>query len=140
MNRRSADPMVRKSPGYGLPVLASPRIRALPLRLPGRDGAVVWVPMAVALACGLWAVAVPSPWTDELVTMDVAQRSLPQLWALVHHTDAVHGVYYLLVHAVVRIFGVSPLTVRLWDTGSRARWAGRRWSTRGRWWPSAGGC
>ena len=69
------------------------------------------VPAATALALGLWGIGrQDSMWRDESVTYQVAHRSLGDIWGLLHHIDAVHGLYYLLMHAV---FG-------LWDGGLTA--------------------
>lgn len=82
--------------------------------LPGRRGDAlrravpVLLPAAAASALGLWGIdRRDSMWRDESVTYQVAHRSLGQLGHLLAHTDAVHGPYYLLMHAV---FG-------LWDGG-----------------------
>lgn len=41
----------------------------------------------------------PSLWFDEGATISAsASRSLPELWRLLGHIDAVHGLYYLLMH------------------------------------------
>lgn len=40
----------------------------------------------------------PSLWVDESATVSATARPLPELWTLVQHTDAVHGLYYLLMH------------------------------------------
>lgn len=51
-------------------------------------------------------------WRDEVVTYDMARRSLPDLWATLAEVDAVHGLYYLLLHGLFRVFGgVDPLLV-----------------------------
>lgn len=73
----------------------------------------VWVPAMAALALGLWKTGTPSLWTDELVTIDVARRSLQQIWKLLGHVDAVHGLYYVLMHVVVETAGFTPAIVRL---------------------------
>ncbi|GFG75693.1 mannosyltransferase [Mycobacterium botniense] len=47
----------------------------------------------------------PSLWFDEGATISAsAGRSLPQLWRLLGHIDAVHGVYYLLMHGWFMLF------------------------------------
>ncbi|TXS51939.1 hypothetical protein EAO77_22405 [Streptomyces sp. t39] len=46
-------------------------------------------------------------WRDESVTYQVAHRSVPEIVDLLRHADAVHGLHYLLMHA---LFGV-------WDGG-----------------------
>ncbi len=58
------------------------------------------------LAVGLLAAVVsgvaasrPSLWFDEGATISAsASRSLPDLWRLLGHIDAVHGLYYLVMH------------------------------------------
>jgi mannosyltransferase len=77
-----------------------------PLRRPGR----LLDPLAVAvLAAVVGAVGAshPSLWFDESATISSASRSIPELWTLLGHIDAVHGLYYLLMHGW---FAVFPLT------------------------------
>jgi mannosyltransferase len=52
-------------------------------------------------------------WQDELVTLDVALRTPAQLLALIGEVDAVHGAYYLFMHAWVSGFGDSTTALRL---------------------------
>ncbi|WP_079178000.1 glycosyltransferase family 39 protein [Streptomyces mangrovisoli] len=42
-------------------------------------------------------------WRDEAASFQVARRSVPQIWRLLHGVDAVHGLYYLLMHAVLAV-------------------------------------
>lgn len=76
-----------------------------------------WLPAAVAglasLASGLYRLGVPSLWRDEAATIEAAQRPLLQIFALLHHLDAVNGAYYLLMHPVVLALGTSAAAVRL---------------------------
>lgn len=76
-------------------------------------GRVWWAPAGIALILGLWRTGAPSLWTDELVTVDVARRTLPQIARLLGHVDAVHGLYYALMHAFVEVAGFGAATVRL---------------------------
>ncbi|MGW1871208.1 hypothetical protein ACWCPS_37430 [Streptomyces mauvecolor] len=69
--------------------------------------------MIVGLGLGLWGIAGVSAGTDELVTMDVARRSGPQLVELLGHVDAVHGLHYVLMYLVGQAAGVSVFTMRL---------------------------
>lgn len=63
---------------------------------------------------------VPSPWYDEAATISAATRSLPQLFFLLQNVDAVHGAYYLLMHAWFDLVGYSPLSLRLPSTVATA--------------------
>ncbi|MFF4561160.1 glycosyltransferase family 39 protein [Streptomyces sp. NPDC001435] len=67
----------------------------------------------LSLALGLWGVRRDgSLWRDEAVTYDLARRGLPELWRTLERADAVHGLYYLLMHALFRVFGwADPLLV-----------------------------
>jgi mannosyltransferase len=71
---------------------------------------VIGVSAAAFTAWGSW---VPSLWGDEAATVLSAERSLPSLWAMVQHLDAMHAVYYLLMHFWIGAFGASPFAVRL---------------------------
>ena len=64
-----------------------------------------------------WAIAVfatavsaawacrPSLWFDEGATISAAaSRTLPELWRLLGHIDAVHGAYYLVMHGWFALF------------------------------------
>ncbi|PJE21061.1 MAG: hypothetical protein CK431_23800 [Mycobacterium sp.] len=64
-----------------------------------------WVVAALtALISGAWAGR-PSLWFDEGATITAAaSRTLPELWKLLGHIDAVHGFYYLLMHGWFAIF------------------------------------
>jgi len=63
----------------------------------------VVVPVAVMLALGLWGLDRGGMWGDEGVTYLVGRRTVPQIWHLLHGVDAVHGLYYLLMHAVLAV-------------------------------------
>ncbi|MFE6360147.1 glycosyltransferase family 39 protein [Streptomyces sp. NPDC057806] len=63
----------------------------------------VGLPAALVLALGLWGIDRGGIWRDEAVTFQVARRSVPEIWRLVHGVDAVHGLYYLLMHPVLAL-------------------------------------
>ncbi|MER6384858.1 glycosyltransferase family 39 protein [Streptomyces sp. NPDC001250] len=52
---------------------------------------------------GLWGLDRDGMWRDEAVSFQVARRTVPQIWRLLHDVDAVHGLYYLLMHAVLAV-------------------------------------
>lgn len=55
-------------------------------------------PVSAALALGFWGLDRGSMWQDESVSFEVSQRTLGQILALLRRHDAVHGLYYLLLH------------------------------------------
>lgn len=71
------------------------------------------VPVVVMAALGLFQINVPQLWRDEFATWTASTRTLPQLWAMLHNTDAVLGVYYFGLHFWIEIFGDSPAAMRL---------------------------
>lgn len=86
-------------------------------RVPGRPRLAWYWPAAVAgavmLALGLWGLARDSAMgNDEVVTRWAALLRLPQLAHLLRDIDAVHGAYYLFMHAWMAV-GTSPLVMRI---------------------------
>jgi mannosyltransferase len=80
-----------------------------------RTPVVVAACVAVALATCLPGLGrQPLSW-DEAVTANAASRPLPDLWALVRHTDAPLGLYYLLMHGWTGLLaGVDVRTTETW--------------------------
>lgn len=68
-----------------------------------RRRTAVGLPGLVMLAVGLWGLDRGGMWRDEAVSFQVGRRTVPQIWRLLHDVDAVHGVYYFLVHAVLAV-------------------------------------
>ena len=74
------------------------------------------VPLVVALAgtaVSSVAITTPSVWFDEAATVSGATRSIPELLHMLGKVDAVHGLYYGLMHVVFGAVGYSPLSLRL---------------------------
>lgn len=72
------------------------------------------LPPLLAAALGLWGLRRDgSMWRDESVTWQVAHRPLGQLWELLGQVDAVHGLYYLLMHGVFLLWDGGLWTLRL---------------------------
>ncbi|MFF0381394.1 glycosyltransferase family 39 protein [Streptomyces sp. NPDC004286] len=86
-----------------------------PSRAPERRAtAPALVPAALATALGLWGLTRhDSVWRDESVTYQVAHRSLGELLALLSRIDAVHGLYYLLMHGVFALWDGGLPALRL---------------------------
>jgi len=113
MTRTMEPSSERRGPGGGARLPALTRVTA-----PG--GAVrrvigsVWIwPMLVMAAFGWHGISGPIMWRDELATWSAASRSLPQLWRMVHHVDAVQGAYYFGMHFWIALFGDSPTAMRV---------------------------
>ncbi|MFI9206341.1 glycosyltransferase family 39 protein [Streptomyces sp. NPDC053048] len=90
--------------------------RAAPVTVSrGRRPAVVCalaVPAAVMLVLGLWGLDRGTMWRDEGATFQVARRSLPEMGRLLGEVDAVHGLYYALMHPVLAL-SADEITLRL---------------------------
>jgi mannosyltransferase len=61
----------------------------------------------------LWKLGTPSLWQDEAATIGAANRPLPSLLSLVTNIDAVHGLYYTLIHFWGGLFGFDPFSLRV---------------------------
>lgn len=72
-------------------------------------------PVAVAvLTIGTSAAGAsrPSSWFDEAATISASTRSLPELSRLLGHIDAVHGLYYVMMHGWFAVFPVTEFCSR----------------------------
>src|SRR5246127_3693405 len=83
---------------------------------PARPGGRLRDPWAIAVfaavVSGAWACR-PSLWFDEGATISAsASRTLPELWKLLGSIDAVHGLYYLLMHGWFAIFAPTEFWSR----------------------------
>ncbi|WP_231626369.1 glycosyltransferase family 39 protein [Streptomyces apocyni] len=75
---------------------------------------IVLPPALLSLVLGLWGLRRGgSLWLDEAATDALARRELPELWGTLQHIDAVHGLYYLLMHALYGVFGDGVPVLRL---------------------------
>src|SRR5258708_2133114 len=77
------------------------------------DWLVAGIPALAELAVGGYRIGAPSLWRDEAATISGSQRSLSATVAMVQNQDAVHGPYYVLMHAVIAAGGISATTLRL---------------------------
>ncbi|WP_082951637.1 glycosyltransferase family 39 protein [Mycobacterium sp. 852002-51057_SCH5723018] len=70
------------------------------------------IAVLAAVISGAWACR-PSLWFDEGATISAsASRTLPELWKLLGHIDAVHGLYYLLMHGWFALFPPTEFWTR----------------------------
>jgi mannosyltransferase len=91
-----------------IPALEQRPADAVDERTPARTRGRLLDPWAIAVfatvVSGAWAGR-PSLWFDEGATISAtASRTLPELWKLLGHIDAVHGLYYLLMHGWFTLF------------------------------------
>lgn len=97
------------SPAVAIPVRQRPRGWAAI----ATSYAPVVIPAAVMTALGFYRLARASAMgNDEIATRYAALLSLRLLGRLLRHTDAVHGLYYLLMHGWV-VIGSSPEVLRI---------------------------
>lgn len=67
----------------------------------------------LATAVSLVDAGRPSFWYDEAATISAAySRSLGQLWQMLSNVDAVHGLYYLLMHGWFQLVGAGEFWSR----------------------------
>lgn len=72
------------------------------------------MPAALALLLGLWGITRQGTmWRDESVTYQVAHRGPAEIWALLGNADAVHGLYYFLMHGLYGMWEGGLVTLRL---------------------------
>ncbi|MPY49439.1 glycosyltransferase family 39 protein [Streptomyces acidicola] len=121
---RRLDSACPPAPADGARTARSPAIAATQLSRPtpartasprprSRRRWAVGAPVALSLVLGLWGVRRDgSLWRDEVVTYDMARRDLPDLAATLEQVDAVHGLYYLLMHGLFALCDdADPLLV-----------------------------
>jgi len=101
-----ADLLTAQSRTRGGSPSLSTRIRSHPALAPALVG-------LLGLAISLIGIGIPSLWYDEAATVTAVTRDWPELWRMLGNVDAVHGAYYLLMHALVDLFGYSPVLLRM---------------------------
>ncbi|MCX5198843.1 glycosyltransferase family 39 protein [Streptomyces sp. NBC_00249] len=84
--------------------------RAAGRRVPGPDW--LWAAL-LTLAVTTFRAGTPQLWRDELASWNAASRGTGDLIAMLGHVDAVSGLYYLLLHGWVAVFGDSAAMLRL---------------------------
>lgn len=72
----------------------------------------VWVAVFAASVSAAGA-ARPSLWFDEAATISASTRPLPDLWRMLGNIDAVHGLYYLVMHGWFAVFPATEFWSRL---------------------------
>ena len=71
------------------------------------------IPGIVLLLADGYRLGRLSLWRDEAYTVDAIGRPLPRVLAMLAHTDAVNGAYYVLMHTWAGVAGTSPTALRL---------------------------
>lgn len=79
----------------------------------GRRFAIEWA-FATAYICCVLLVFVNSRslWFDEAISESIASQPYSAILKILHHVDAVHGLYYSLLH-VWMFFGQTAIAIRL---------------------------
>ena len=78
-----------------------------------RADLLMLLPAVVELVVGGYKIGSPSLWRDEGDTLSASTGSIHYILALMHHEDAVHAAYYVLMHFVLAVIGTSPTALRL---------------------------
>ncbi|MFJ9340021.1 glycosyltransferase family 39 protein [Streptomyces sp. NPDC101733] len=99
-------PTATQTPPAAVPAPA----RVGPRRLPGPDW--LWAAL-LTLAVTTFRAGTPQLWRDELASWNAASRATGELIGMLGHVDAVSGLYYLLLHGWVSLFGDSEAMLRL---------------------------
>ena len=101
------------------PPLAQPSVAAVPAR-----GRLAEAPLArwefysllgvfvVALGLRAQLLGIRPLWYDEAISLSVARRSLPEIWAYLHTTDTHPIAYYALLHLWIRWVGTDLSLMR----------------------------
>lgn len=87
-----------------------------PARGRWREAILVGVAAALLVAVQAQGIATPSLWYDEAATYSGASRTLAGLWGMVGEVDAVHGMFYALMHPVATSFGADAFALRFPST------------------------
>ncbi|MCM2391262.1 glycosyltransferase family 39 protein [Streptomyces albipurpureus] len=100
--------------------IASPLVRALPRQRqppaarPVSAPLIALPPAALMFVLGLWGIGREGTlWGDEAVTYEMAERTVPEIWHTLGSVDAVHGLYYFLMHGVFAVTGPGLVPLRL---------------------------
>ncbi|MYY84860.1 hypothetical protein GT044_27005 [Streptomyces sp. SID335] len=60
----------------------------------------------MTLGLGLWGIRRDGTlWLDEMATYEASRRGIGELWLTLGNVDAVHGLYYLLMHVLFALTG-----------------------------------
>ena len=78
-----------------------------------RNWVVAVIPALAEVVVGGYRIGGASLWRDEAATIGGSQRPLTAILAMLPNQDAVHGPYYVLMHAVIAAGGISATTLRL---------------------------
>jgi mannosyltransferase len=71
------------------------------------------IPALITFGVTLYQIGRPTLWQDEISTLSDISRSLPQMFHLLGHIDAVHAAYYVIMWVVVKAIGTSTVALRL---------------------------
>jgi len=67
----------------------------------------------LGLVISLAGIGVPSIWYDEAATIISSTRSWAQLGDMIGNVDAVHALYYAMMHVIFDLVGYSPVSLRV---------------------------
>lgn len=89
-------------------------------RVPWPTAVILGIVGTALSSLGSW---IPSLWGDEAASVLSTSRSLPSLFRMLAHVDAVHGTYFFGLPWWVALFGTSPFAVRFPRRSRLALWS-----------------
>jgi mannosyltransferase len=93
------------------------RPATMPTGPPGRARVRALLPSLISavlmLVVALTDAGRPRLSWDEVTSAEVSQRTLGEIWQLIHNVDAVFGAYYAFLHLWTGVFGDGELSLRL---------------------------
>jgi mannosyltransferase len=115
--RGTSRPPAAAGPAEAGPAEAGPAAAGPAEARGGRAAAARYLPVAIAAATmailGVWGLARQNAMgNDEVASRWAAMLSLGQLFHLLSHLDAVHGLYYLLLHGWM-VLGTTATVMRV---------------------------
>jgi mannosyltransferase len=111
-NRRLQRPLPRLQLGSALKERVATHDRSATRTIALRIDPAIVALMAIAFAAAFYRLGAKGLWVDEAFSANYARLNLSGLWHVVSGRDPNMGLYYVLLHFWVRVFGSSEPALR----------------------------